>query len=197
MDEKTPGGGGSEPDRLLDHDIDGIREYDNPLPRWWVNLFWATILFAVLYVANVIPGVGSGEGRIANYEADVAAALLKREALDAQSGPVTSEGLLALAANPTIVDQGERRFGATCSPCHRADGGGVIGPNLTDDYWIHGGTPVQIHKTVTEGVTEKGMPAWGQVLSPDDLQAVVAYVLSIRGSNPANAKAPQGERIAP
>jgi cytochrome c oxidase cbb3-type subunit 3 len=198
MDEKQTGGPGDQPeaDRLLDHDVDGIREYDNPLPRWWVNLFWATIVFAILYAANVIPGVGSGQGRIANYEREIAEATAKREALAAQEAPVTAEAILAMAANPAGLAAAKERFVGTCAPCHRADGGGAIGPNLTDDFWIHGGGPLQVHKTIHDGVPEKGMPAWGQVLKPEEVPAVAAYVLSLYGSNPVNAKEPQGERIA-
>ncbi|MGE5176939.1 MAG: cbb3-type cytochrome c oxidase N-terminal domain-containing protein [Hyphomicrobiales bacterium] len=183
-------------DRLLDHDVDGIREYDNPLPRWWVNLFWATIAFAVLYFVNVIPGIGTGDGRIANYERDMAAAEAGRDAAASKAAPVSAADLLGLTQNATALAAGKARFTTTCAPCHRADGGGNIGPNLTDNYWIHGGAPTQILATVTNGVLEKGMPQWGPVLKPEELKDVVAYVLTLHGTNPANAKAPQGDPMA-
>jgi cytochrome c oxidase cbb3-type subunit III len=194
MTEPRPGE--PEEDRLLDHEVDGIREYDNPMPRWWLYILYATILFSVVYALNVIPGVGSGPGRIANYETEMAAAKSLRDAAAAAAGPVTPEAILAVVADAGALSKGRERFKATCSPCHREDGGGNIGPNLTDDFWIHGGQPLQILATVNAGVVAKGMPAWGQVLKPDEVTAVVAYVTTLHGTNPPNAKAPQGERPA-
>lgn len=193
---ETPSGGPDE-DRLLDHEVDGIREYDNPMPRWWLNIFYVTIIFSVVYALNVIPGVGSGAGRIANYEAEMEKAKNARDAAASKLAPVTSEAILAVAADPAAVAKGKERFKATCSPCHREDGGGNIGPNLTDDFWLHGGQPAQILTTVNEGVVTKGMPAWGQVFKPEEITAVVAYVTTLHGTKPANAKAPQGDRVAP
>lgn len=193
---ETPPKGPSD-DRLLDHEIDGIREYDNPMPRWWLNIFYVTILFSVIYALNIIPGVGSGPGRIANYEAEMAAAKSAREALAAKTAPVTPEAILAVVGDPAALAKGRERFKATCSPCHREDGGGNIGPNLTDDFWIHGGQPTQILATVNDGVVAKGMPAWGQVFKPEEITAVVAYVTTLHGTNPPNAKAAQGDRMAP
>ncbi len=190
---ETPSGGPDE-DRLLDHEVDGIREYDNPMPRWWITIFYVTIVFSVVYALNVIPGVGSGAGRIANYEAEMAAAKSARDAAASKLAPVTSEAILAVAADPVALAKGKERFKATCSPCHREDGGGNIGPNLTDDFWLHGGQPTQILTTVSEGVVTKGMPAWGQVFKPEEITAVVAYVTTLRGTKPVNAKAPQGDR---
>lgn len=193
MSETRPEG--PEEDRILDHDYDGIQEFDNPMPRWWLNVLYVTILFCVLYVLNFIPGVGSGPGRIARYEAEMARAQDIREA-EAKAHPVTAEGIVALSHDAAALARGRDRFKATCSPCHREDGGGNIGPNLTDDYWLHGGDPARIATTVAQGVPAKGMPAWGNVLKPDDLTAVTAYVLTLRGTHPATPKAPQGEREA-
>jgi len=195
MNETHPGG--PEEDRLLDHEADGIREYDNPMPRWWLYILYATILYAVVYASNIIPGVGTGPGRIANYETEMTAARIVREAAAASAGPVTPEAILAVVSDAGALSKGRERFKATCAPCHREDGGGTIGPNLTDDFWIHGGQPLQILTTVSEGVVAKGMPAWGQVLKPEEVTAVVGYVTTLRGTNPANAKAPQGDRSAP
>lgn len=179
-------------DRLLEHDYDGIREYDNPMPRWWLYIFWATIAYSILYYFNV-PGIGIGKGRIAAYDADVAEAA----ALAAKNNPfatVNDGVILAAAKDPAKLALGKTTFSTTCSACHRADGGGVIGPNLADDYWIHGGKPLEILKTVTEGVTAKGMPPWGRMLTPDQILSVVAYVTTLQGTNPPNPKAPQGVR---
>ena len=182
-------------DHLLDHSYDGIQEFDNPMPRWWVYLFWATIIFSILYFFNV-PGFGVGKGRIADYDRDIAAAAsadAKRKA--AQPAGASGEQLAAMTKDASVVALGKQVFGQNCAACHRADAGGQIGPNLADDYWLHGGTLEQIHKTVVDGVLEKGMPPWGKVLKPNQLDAVVAYIYTLRGTNPPNPKAPQGDLV--
>jgi len=182
-------------DHLLEHSYDGIQEFDNPMPRWWVYLFWATIIFSILYFFNV-PGFGIGKGRIADYDRDIAAAAsadAKRKA--AQPAGASGEQLTAMTKDASVVALGKQVFGQNCAACHRADAGGQIGPNLADDYWLHGGTLEQIHKTVVDGVLEKGMPPWGKVLKPNQLDAVVAYIYTLRGTNPPNPKAPQGDLV--
>lgn len=179
------------PDRLLDHQYDGIQEYDNPMPKWWVWIFWVTIAWSVLYVLNV-PGIGTGRGRIANYERDMAAAAKKYGGGAGTAPAMTEDSLVAITHDPARLKAGEDRFKSTCSPCHQADGGGLIGPNLTDAYWIHGGTPLEIFHTVTSGVLAKGMPAWGQTMNPREVAEVTAYVMTLRGTHPASPKEPQG-----
>jgi len=182
-------------DHLLEHSYDGIEEFDNPMPRWWVYIFWATIVFSVLYVLNV-PGVGIGKGRISDYDRAMAAAAAvdaKRRA--AEPAGASPEQLTAMTKDPAVLALGKQAFGQNCAACHRADAGGQIGPNLTDDYWLHGAALEQIHKTVADGVLEKGMPPWGKVLKPAQLDAVVAYVFTLRGTNPPNPKAPQGDMV--
>lgn len=179
----------NDEDRLLDHSYDGIQEYDNPMPRWWVWGFWATIVFAVAYYFLPAP-FGEGPGNVASYEADVAAF---KAAQPEPVGPgVSDEQLLALVANQSQVAAGKVVYDANCQACHRPDGGGLIGPNLTDDAWIHGGTPSQIHTTIAQGVLAKGMPAWERLLKPEQVNAVTAYVISLKGTNPKDAKAPEG-----
>lgn len=180
-----------EKDRLLDHSYDGIQEYDNPMPRWWVICFVATILFAIVYGFN-IGGLGIGQGRIADYEKDMAAFRL---AYPLGSADVDPAVLMALVNDPAKVALGKAIFAKNCSPCHAVDGGGVIGPNLTDDYWIHGGRIEQIHATIFNGVLAKGMPPWGKLLKPDDVNEVAAYVWSLHGTTPAKPKAPQGDLV--
>lgn len=181
-----------EQDRLLDHEYDGIQEYDNPMPRWWVNTFWATIVFSIVYAMNVGP-VGSGPGRVAQYEADMQAFQERFP----QGGPsMDGAQLAALVADPAVVASGQTVYAQNCAACHRADGGGLIGPNLTDDAWLHGGTPPEILQTVNEGVLAKGMPGWAKLLKPDQLTAVVAYVVSLHGTAPADAKAPEGAQVS-
>lgn len=176
---------------LLDHEYDGIREYDNPLPRWWVWTWWATIIFSVLYWFNV-PGIGVGEGQIAKYEAEVAAAEAQQAALAASRPGPTEASLLALKDDPNTTSLGQTTFAQMCASCHGPDGGGVIGPNLTDDAWLHDESAMAVYTVVNEGVLAKGMPAWGTMLSPEQVEAVVAYVLTLRGTTPANPKAPEG-----
>jgi cytochrome c oxidase cbb3-type subunit 3 len=180
-------------DRLLEHEYDGIQEYDNPMPRWWIWIFWATIVFAALYWLN-LPGIGSGKGRLAAYEQEMSQAEAKygARAPAPGSGPSDAE-LIAFAQDPAKRAQGRTVYETHCTPCHRADGGGIIGPNLTDDFWVHGGRPTQILHTLNVGVLDKGMPAWGAtVLKPDDVAAVTAYVMSLRGTNPPAPKGPEG-----
>jgi cytochrome c oxidase cbb3-type subunit 3 len=173
------------------HEIDGIEEYDNKLPNWWLYILYGSIVFAFGYwfVYHV---AGFADLPLAAYEAeqDKAAAAGPKKT----GGVVTAETLTTLAKDRGTVAQGKRVFSQTCAPCHRADGGGVVGPNLTDEFWLHGGAPDKIYKTITEGVPDKGMVAWGPQLGPDRVQAVTAYVISIRGTNVSNGKAPQGER---
>ena len=185
----------NKPDHLLEHSYDGIQEFDNPMPRWWVYLFWATIIFSILYWFNV-PGFGIGKGRISDYDramAAAAAADAKRKA--AEPAGASPEQLAAMTKDASVVALGKQTFTQNCAACHRADAGGQIGPNLTDDYWLHGAALEQIHKTVADGVLEKGMPPWGKVLKPNQLDAVVAYVYTLRGTNPPNPKEPQGEMV--
>lgn len=177
-----------EDDRLLDHDYDGITEYDNPMPRWWLWIFYATILFVPFYY--VAPGfLGENGGNVAEYEADLAA----HEAAAAPPAPARSDlALVALAGDREAVEDGKEVFTKNCVSCHGADGGGIIGPNLTDDAWIHGGAPTAIHRSIVEGVLAKGMPPWGRILKPEELDQVAAYVMSLQGTTPANPKAPEG-----
>jgi cytochrome c oxidase cbb3-type subunit 3 len=177
-------------DKLIEHSYDGIQEYDNPMPRWWVITFWATIVFAVAYALNV-GGIGVGAGRIAAYEKEMAAF---RAAHPAAAAPDPA-ALLAAAADAHEVSEGKAIFTKNCIACHAADGGGIIGPNLTDDYWIHGGKIEEIGATVVAGVPAKGMPTWGKILKPKEVEQVVAYVWTLRGTTPAKAKAPEGQLV--
>lgn len=150
-------------DKLLDHTYDGIQEYDNPMPRWWLLTFAGTIIFSVIYVMNIGP-VGNGKGRIADYEADMAAFAKAHPA--PTGGDMNADQLLAIAKDHEELEEGKKTFTAYCASCHAPDGGGLIGPNLTDTYWLHGGTITDIYKTVTNGVLEKGMPPWARRSSP-------------------------------
>ena len=182
-----------ETDKLLDHSYDGIQEYDNPLPSWWVLLFWTTIIFSAVYLLYY--HMGNGPTIVQEYESDMLALaeLQSKEALSA--GPVTDATLIGLEANEGMMLGARQLFQSKCAVCHGAGAEGKIGPNLTDDYWLHGGRPTQIHRTITEGVPEKGMISWKTQLRPGEIAALTAYVVSIHGTSPANPKPPQGDLV--
>lgn len=180
---------------LFEHAYDGIQEYDNPMPRWWVLVFWATIAFSFVYALNVIPLVGSGRGWLGNYEDEMAAAEKKYADRRAPRPAPSDDALRALAADPASREAGKALYMTNCMPCHGAEAGGLIGPNLADDYWLHGGRPGDIHRVIAGGVLDKGMPAWSMVLEPRELDELTAFVLSVHGTRPANPREPQGERM--
>jgi cytochrome c oxidase cbb3-type subunit 3 len=177
-------------DRLLAHDYDGIEEYDNPLPGWWVWIFWATIVFAGAYWLYY--QIGPGPSIIAQYDAEVRAAAVRQAKLAATAGSATDETIVALSKDARLMTTAKATFAVRCMPCHGAEGQGIIGPNLTDDYWIHGRRPTEILHTITEGVPDKGMVPWKDQLKPEELRMMAAYVLTLAGTNPPNPKPPQG-----
>ena len=179
-------------ERLLDHEYDGIQEYDNPMPRWWVWTFWGTIVFSVAYALN-LGGIGTGRGWLAAYEQDMVAF----HQAHPQGGPsVDGARLAALVRDPEALALGKATYAANCAACHAADGGGMIGPNLTDGHWLHGGQLPEILRTINDGVLAKGMPGWSKMLRPEQVTAVTAYVASLRGTTPAKPKAPEGTPVA-
>lgn len=179
-------------DRVMDHEYDGIREYDNPMPRWWLATLWGTVIFSVLYLLN-LPVVGVGKGRVAEYLADSTANAAVKAAHD-PIALVTEADVMAAVTDPAQIAAGSAVFATNCVACHLADGGGSIGPNLTDAWWIHGDRPLQVFQTIARGVADKGMPTWGAILPPDQLIAVTAYVRTLQGTHPKVPKAPQGVR---
>lgn len=184
-------------DKLLDHNYDGIEEYDNPLPSWWVGLFILTVIFGIGYVAwyHIIPD--GGEGQIESYTSEYNDFLDKKQALLA-SGEIEDTGFnegdtYEFNSDQAVIAKGQKIFTTNCASCHLEDGGGQIGPNLTDKYWIHGGSMTDIVMVVANGVQENGMIAWQPILSKQDILAVSSYVYSLEGTTPANPKDPQGE----
>jgi cytochrome c oxidase cbb3-type subunit 3 len=172
---------------ILDHDYDGIQEYDNPLPNWWLMTFFGTIIFAFLYYTHYeISGVQKTQLQ------ELANDLKSSKAAEPACAEFTEESL-EQKLNAMAADTGKQVFTEKCSVCHGPKGEGLIGPNLTDHFWIHGkGTRLDIYSTVTKGVLDKGMPSWETMLKPEELLAAVKYVYGLRGSNPPNPKAPQG-----
>ena len=179
-------------DHLLDHAYDGIQEYDNPMPRWWVWIFWGTFLYSLGYIFHY--WVGNGQSVADNYEAemDIVRAARAKEAM-AQS--VSEDVLQQVMSDASSVSAGADVFSQKCVTCHLEKGQGSIGPNLTDEYWIHGqGGLMDIFNTVSEGVPAKGMPAWSRQLSPVELRQVVAFVGTLRGTK-VDGKPPEGEPV--
>ncbi len=170
--------------QILGHadEADGIEEYDNPLPDWWLGLFWFTILWAIGYVAHY------------HFIADRSqeAALAAEMAAAEERWPQAAQEV-GFVMTPDAVQAGEEVYAANCVACHGANLEGGIGPNLVDEMWIHGGSPEEIVHTITEGVVEKGMLRWGPILGPEKVNQVAAYVLS-RSAAPADE--PPGEPIS-
>lgn len=182
---------------MLDHNYDGIKELDNHLPPWWTGLFLGTIAFAIVYllfyhVFNTLPS------QQAEYDTEVAIAQEQLKKLQA-ANPVAAidETNVETTTDALALAEGKQIFLNTCASCHRKDGGGDIGPNLTDDYWKHGGTIKDIFKTVRHGVQGTNMIAWEGVISPEKMKNVSSYVLTLRGTNPANPKKPEGDLVKP
>jgi cytochrome c oxidase cbb3-type subunit III len=192
MNDPTRLNDDEEKDKVI-HEVDGIQEYDNKLPNWWLYTLYGAVAFATIYWFHYHVGA-FGDSSAATYQAEVDAETARAAARVKAAGLMSAEALSALARDRATVDQGKQVFEKTCAACHRQDGGGVVGPNLTDDYWIHGGAPDRVFRTITEGVPDKGMPAWGPQLGADRVQAVAAYVISLRNTNVPGGKAPQGER---
>lgn len=182
---------------ILDHNYDGIKELDNHLPPWWTMLFYGTIGFAVVYllifhVFNTMPL------SINEYENEVAYANEQSRKLKAANpGPQIDETNVEVTADAKALADGKSTFLNTCSTCHKRDGGGDIGPNLTDEYWKHGGAIKDIFKVVKNGVAGTNMVAWGGVMSPEAIRNVASYVLALQGTAPATPKKPEGTLYKP
>ena len=180
-----------EADLDLGHDYDGIRELDNRLPPWWLYGFYGTILFACVYlwryhVSHTAP-LSREEYAISVQQADIA----KAEYLKEAASLVDETTVKQLTATDELA-AGEKIFETTCFACHGKSGEGGVGPNLTDDYWLHGGSIQDVFKTIKYGWPDKGMKSWKDDFSPLQIAQIASYVKSLQGTHPANAKAPQG-----
>jgi cytochrome c oxidase cbb3-type subunit III len=181
-----------EVDMDLGHDYDGIRELDNKLPPWWLYGFYICVIFAGIYlyrfhVSHSAPS-SEQEYQIAMAQADAE----KEEYLKSAANKV-DENSVALVTDAAGLAEGKKLFGANCSPCHGANAQGVVGPNLTDDYWLHGGGVKNVFKTIKYGVQEKGMKSWKDDFSPVQIAELASFIKSLHGTKPAGAKDPQGE----
>lgn len=186
-----------EQDVVLEHEYDGIRELDNRLPPWWLWMFYASIIFSVLYylVLHVFAAAPSLEEE---YEKNMETAQAAVAAYKATQADNVDENNVVALLDAESINHGKDIFAANCVPCHGSMGeGNTIGPNLTDEYWLHGGSIGNIFGTISNGVIEKGMQSWKEMLRPVEIQQVSSYILSLQGTNPPNAKAPQGELWKP
>ena len=178
-----------EEDILLDHDYDGIKELDNNLPPWWKYLFYASIIFAVVYMLDYHI-IGSGKLQEAEYLEEVKIAELEKANMF--GGKIVDENSAQVLTEPADLLAGQTTFKKLCSACHGTKGEGLVGPNLTDDYWINGGGIKNVFLTIKNGVLDKGMISWKNQLTPAQMEEVGSYILSLQGTNPPNAKPPQG-----
>ena len=182
-----------EEDILLDHDYDGITELDNTLPPWWKWGFYATILFSFVYLIGYHV-TGTGKLQLEEYNDELAlAAKAKEERMKNSAENITEENVTMLT-DAGAINKGKEIFTKNCAACHAADGGGMVGPNLTDEYWLHGGGIKNIFKTVTYGVPAKGMISWQSQLSPKQIQEVSSFVWSLQGTKSAAPKEQEGEK---
>lgn len=177
----------------LDHNFDGIRELDNHLPPWWKWLFYGTIGWGIIYLiafhlTNSLPL------SIQEYDQELAIAREHLSALRASQPAIAiDERTLTFTNDAAFIENGKKIFTGNCASCHKENGAGGVGPNLTDEYWLHGGEVKDVYATIKNGVPEKGMISWAPILKPDEIRDAAFYIMSLKGTKPTGAKAPQGE----
>lgn len=181
-----------EKDLMIDHEYDGIVELDNPIPVWFNVLFYGTVVFGFIYLL-VYHVFGWGMNQDQEYLHEMAQAEKAKQEYLAQSASLVDES--SVEFNEALAPAGKAIFMVNCAACHGNNGEGTIGPNLTDRHWIHGGEIKDIFKTVKYGVPEKGMVPWEQTLTPAQIAEVSSYIITLRDTNPANAKAAEGIEV--
>lgn len=188
-----------EKDILLDHDYDGIKELDNSLPPWWKWMFYICIVWALFYLVNyhIVPIWNSGELQTAEYNAEIEEGKRQLAEYKKKAADFVDENTVTMPQDKAVIAKGKAKFDEVCAACHGAQGQGDVGPNLTDDYWLHGGDIKDIFKTIKYGVPEKGMISWQDQLKASEMQALAGYILTLRGTNPPNPKEPQGNLYTP
>jgi cytochrome c oxidase cbb3-type subunit 3 len=172
------------------HIYDDIRELDNRIPPWFNYLFGATVIFAFVYLIDYHV-MGISKLSADEYMEEVTAANLQKKIMLASGGTINENALVALKDEPSLKE-GAEIFQKFCISCHGPQGGGLVGPNLTDDFWIHGGGITNVYTTIKKGVPAKGMISWELVFSQKQIQNIGSYVLSLKGTNPPGGKAPEG-----
>lgn len=181
-----------EDEIILDHNYDGIKELDNNLPPWWVYGFYATIVFGMIYMIRF--HVFNDYTQKQEYETEIAEAKIAIEEYKKTAKDLVDVNTVTLLTDASDISAGKAIFTANCVACHKADGGGGIGPNLTDRYWILGGGIKNIFRTISEGGRDgQGMVAWKQTLKPAEMAQVASYIITLEGTTPAEPKEAQGE----
>lgn len=181
---------------LTSHNYDGIKEFDNPLPGWWLMTFFGTIIFAFVYYIHY----EIGDGPSLTEELQMGLSQIKQMGVShtpqaVKETPLTEDFLTQFESDPKNLTLGSQVYEGKCASCHGPQLQGLIGPNLTDEFWLHGqGTRTDIMKVISEGVADKGMPPWGPLLKKDELLSLTAFVHSKKGSAPPNPKLPQGQK---
>lgn len=181
-----------EAEVLTSHEYDGIYELDNNLPPWWKGLFYATIAFGVVYLLY-FHVFAWGAFQEEEYEQEMAQAKIDVDAYLATAAASIDESNVTITDDVARISAAQEIFAKNCSACHGMAGGGGVGPNLTDTYWIHGGGVQDIFGVIKYGVPEKGMIPWQAQLTPVQMQDLASYVITLEGTDPPNAKEPQGE----
>jgi len=178
---------------LTDHNYDGIHELDNNLPLWWKYMFYITVICGGIYI-YYYHFSGVGKLQIEEYNQEVLAG--EKEVVEYMklSANSVDENNVKRLTDTKRIESGKALFLQNCAACHGKGGEGGVGPNLTDEYWLHGGGVKNVFKTIKYGVPQKGMISWKTQLSPGNIQEVTSFILTLKGSNPANAKAAQGEK---
>lgn len=182
-----------EKDIMIDHDYDGITELDNHMPPWLRYTFYVTIFTAVVYVMHYWV-LGTGPLQIEEYNQELAEAEAATQNRQLLASNDLDESNVVLISDAGVLEHAQTIYAQNCAACHGKDGGGTVGPNLTDEYWLHGGDVKDIFKVIKYGVQEKGMIPWDGKLSPEEIQGMASYILSLQGTTPANPKEPQGEK---
>jgi cytochrome c oxidase cbb3-type subunit III len=175
----------------LGHSYDDIRELDNSLPPWWLYMFYICIAFSGIYMWWY-HWSDKGMDQIAAYKMEVKEGTLQKIMYQDQLSNAVTETSVTVLLEPKDIEAGKNIFKTYCAACHQENGGGGVGPNLTDEYWLHGGGINNVFKTIKYGVPSKGMIAWQAQLNPSDIQKTASYILSLKGTNPPGAKEAQG-----
>lgn len=192
-----------EADVMLDHNYDGIKELDNSLPPWWVYMFYITIVWSVVYMIHFhvaeIPGMsflmGKSQGQAGMYQDEMAVGEEQKAYYMRLQADKINENTVTASTKPEELANGKTLFTTYCVSCHGKLGEGGIGPNLTDNHWLHGTGIKNVFKVVTNGVPEKGMISWKDQLRASEIRDVSSYILTLKGTNPPNGKVPQGEQV--
>jgi cytochrome c oxidase cbb3-type subunit III len=177
----------------LDHDYDGIKELNNPIPFWFNVLFYGTIVFGFVYML-VYFVFDAAPLQAKEYETELAEAKIAKEEYVKRAGNLVDESNVVMLTDATKLAEGASVYTSKCAVCHGDKGEGKVGPNLTDEYWLHGGDIQSVFKSIKYGIPSKGMVAWQNSMNGAQMQQLASYVMSLQGTNPAGAKEPQGER---